>query len=120
MARCGSWLLGGWFVGDRCVERVTEIAGQPLGRVFDVAGNAGARRYQPRWSAPEHRKQRDAVALEIRPSGVRPAVDAFCYTGTEAVIGRCDPHSQQLDFIHADAACEGTEAVNYGTSTEEV
>ena len=40
---------------------------------------------------------------------------AFRYVGTEAVIGRYDPDSQQFDLIHADAAIEGTEAVNHGT-----
>ena len=52
----------GWFAEERCVERVTEIAGQPLGRVFDmatdaagddVAGDEGAGGNQPRWSAHE-------------------------------------------------------------------
>ena len=40
---------------------------------------------------------------------------AFRYVGTEVIIGRYDPDSQRLDLIKADAAIEGTEAVNHGT-----
>ena len=52
----------GWFADGQCVERVTEIAGQPLGMVYDVAtdaagydvvGDAGARGSQLGWSVPE-------------------------------------------------------------------
>ena len=114
----------GWFAEERCVERVTEIAGQPLGRVFDMATDAMG----TTWLAT---KERGVISLDGRRMSAGngamqwpwkfaqdasgPLWIAFRYVGTEAVIGRYDPDSQQFDLIHADAAIEGTEAVNHGT-----
>ena len=114
----------GWFAEGRCVERVTEIAGQPVGRVFDMATDAAG----TTWLAT---MMRGVISLDGRHLSAgngamqwpwKFAQDAsgllwiaFRYVGTEAVIGRYDPDSQQLDFIKADAAIEGTEAVNHGT-----
>ncbi|MYC71629.1 MAG: AAA domain-containing protein [Gemmatimonadetes bacterium] len=114
----------GWFAEGRCVERVTEIAGQSIGRVFDMATDAAG----TTWLAT---MVRGVISLDGRHLSAgngamqwpwKFAQDtsgllwiAFRYVGTEAVIGRYDPDSQQLDFIKADAAIEGTEAVNHGT-----
>ena len=114
----------GWFAEGRCVERVTEIASQPIGRVFDMATDAAG----TTWLAT---MMRGVISLDGRHLSAgngamqwpwKFAQDAsgllwiaFRYVGTEAVIGRYDPNSQQLDFIKADAAIEGTEAVNHGT-----
>ncbi|MDE2705380.1 MAG: sigma 54-interacting transcriptional regulator, partial [Gemmatimonadota bacterium] len=114
----------GWFAEGRCVERVTEIAGQSIGRVFDMATDAAG----TTWLAT---MMRGVISLDGRHLSAgngamqwpwKFAQDtsgllwiAFRYVGTEAVIGRYDPDSQQLDFIKADAAIEGTEAVNHGT-----
>ena len=114
----------GWFAEGQCVERVTEIAGQPIGRVFDMATDAAG----TTWLAT---MMRGVISLDGRRLSAgngamqwpwKFAQDAsgllwiaFRYVGTEAVIGRYDPDSQQLDLIKADAAIEGTEAVNHGT-----
>ena len=114
----------GWFVEGRCVEWVTEIAGQPLGLVYDMATDTTG----TTWLATQ---QRGIISLDgRRMSAENGAMQwpwkfaqdasgllwiAFRYVGTEAVIGRYDPDSQQLDLINADAAIEGTEAVNHGT-----
>ena len=114
----------GWFAEGRCVERVTEIAGQPIGRVFDMATDAAG----TTWLAT---MMRGVISLDGRHLSAEtgamqwpwkfaqdasgPLWIAFRYVGTEAVIGRYDPDSQQLDLIKADAAIEGTEAVNHGT-----
>ena len=114
----------GWFAEGQCVERVTEIAGQPIGRVFDMATDAAG----ATWLAT---MMRGVISLDGRHLSAgngamqwpwKFAQDAsgllwiaFRYVGTEAVIGRYDPDSQQLDFIKADPAIEGTEAVNHGT-----
>ena len=114
----------GWFAEGRCVERVTEVAGQPIGRVFDMATDAAG----TTWLAT---LRRGVISLDGRHLSAgngamqwpwKFAQDAsgllwiaFRYVGTEAVIGRYDPDSQQLDFINADASIEGTEAVNHGT-----
>ena len=114
----------GWFAEGQCVERVTEIAGQPIGRVFDMATDAAG----TTWLAT---MMRGVISLDGRHLSAgngamqwpwKFAQDAsgllwiaFRYVGTEAVIGRYDPDSQQLDLIKADAAIEGTEAVNHGT-----
>ncbi|MDE2814209.1 MAG: hypothetical protein OXM01_14350, partial [Gemmatimonadota bacterium] len=114
----------GWFAEGRCVERVTEVAGQPIGRVFDMATDAAG----TTWLAT---LRRGVISLDGRHLSAgngamqwpwKFAQDAsgllwiaFRYVGTEAVIGRYDPDSQQLDFINADASIEGMEAVNHGT-----
>ena len=114
----------GWFSEGRCVERVTEIAGQPIGRVFDMTIDAAG----TTWLAT---LERGIISLDGRHLSAgngamqwpwKFAQDAsgllwiaFRYVGTEAVIGRYDPDSQQLDLIKADAAIEGTETVNHGT-----
>ena len=114
----------GWFAEGQCVEHVTEIAGQPIGRVFDMATDAAG----TTWLAT---LMRGVISLDGRRMSTgngamqwpwKFAQDAFGllwiafrYVGTEAVIGRYDPDSQQLDLINADAAIEGMEAVNHGT-----
>ena len=114
----------GWFAEGQCVERVTEVAGQPIGRVFDMATDAAG----TTWLAT---MMRGVISLDGRHLSAgngamqwpwKFAQDAsgllwiaFRYVGTEAVIGRYDPDSQRLDLIKADAAIEGTEAVNHGT-----
>ena len=114
----------GWFAEGRCVERVTEIAGQPIGRVFDMATDAAG----TTWLAT---MMRGVISLDGRrlsagngamqwpwkfaQDASGPLWIAFRYVGTEVIIGRYDPDSQRLDLIKADAAIEGTEAVNHGT-----
>ena len=114
----------GWFVEGRCVECVTEIAGQPLGWVYDMATDTTG----TTWLATQ---QLGTISLDGRHMSAKngamqwpwkfaqdasgPLWIAFRYVGTEVVIGCYDPDSQQLDLIKADAAVEGTEAVNHGT-----
>ena len=114
----------GWFVEGRCVECVTEIAGQPLGWVYDMATDTTG----TTWLATQ---QLGTISLDGRRMSLEnsamqwpwkfaqdasgPLWIAFRYVGTEVVIGRYDSDSQQLDLIKADAAIEGTEAVNHGT-----
>ena len=114
----------GWFAEGRCVERVTEIAGQPVGRVFDMATDAAG----TTWLAT---MMRGVISLDGRhlsagngamqwpwkfaQDASGPLWIAFRYVGTEVIIGRYDPDSQRLDLIKADAAIEGAEAVNHGT-----
>ena len=114
----------GWFVEGRCVERVTEIVGQPLGRVFDMATDATGTTWLAtlKWgviSLDGRRMSAENGAMQwpwkFAQDASGPLWIAFRYVGTEAVIGRYDPDSQQLDLINADAAIEGTEAVNHGT-----
>ena len=114
----------GWFAEGRCVERVTEIAGQPLGKVYDMATDAAG----TTWLAT---LRRGVISLDGRRMSAEnsamqwpwkfaqdasgPLWIAFRYVGTEVVIGRYDPDSQQFGLINADEAIEGTEAVNHGT-----
>ena len=114
----------GWFVEGRCVERVTEIVDQPLGRVFDMATDATGTTWLAtlKWgviSLDGRRMSAENGAMQwpwkFAQDASGPLWIAFRYVGTEAVIGRYDPDSQQLDLINADAAIEGTEAVNHGT-----
>ena len=114
----------GWFAEGRCVERVTEIAGQPIGRVFDMATDAAGTAWLATmmWGVisldGQHLSAGNGAMQwpwKFAQDASGPLWIAFRYVGTEAVIGRYDPDSQQLDLIYADAAIEGTEAVNHGT-----
>ena len=114
----------GWFAEGQCVERVTEIAGQPLGWVYDMVTDTTG----TTWLATQ---QLGTISLDGRRMSAKNGAMqwpwkfaqgtsgllwiAFRYVGTEVVIGRYDPDSQRLDLIKADEAIEGTEAVNHGT-----
>ena len=118
----------GRFADGQCVERVTEIAGQPLGAVYDMATDAAG----TTWLAT---RERGVLSLEGRPlsgdSGTGngamqwpwkfaqgtsgPLWIAFCYTGPEPVIGCYDPDSNQLELIEVDDHAEGAEVVPHGT-----
>ena len=86
----------GWFADGRCVECVTDIAGQPIGAVYDIATDAAGTTWLAtrergvisldgrHLSADSSGERRDAVALEIRPRHLRPAVDrlSLCWYRT--------------------------------------
>ena len=120
----------GRFVEGRCVECMTELAGKPLGLVYDmVTDSAGTT-----WLATQGRGvlsldgQRmntdsgdgnDATQLQWPWNFAQDAAGnlwiAFRYVGTEVIVGRYDPASQQFESIRADEGAEGAEVVQHGT-----
>ena len=115
----------GRFVEGRCVECITELAGKPLGLVYDmVTDSAGTT-----WLATQ---ERGVLSLDgRRMSTGNDALQwpwnfaqdtagnlwiAFRYVGTEVVVGRYDPASQQFELIRVDDdEAERAEVVQHGT-----
>ena len=120
----------GRFVEGRCVEHMTELAGQPLGLVYDMATDAAGTTWLATWergviSLDGQRMNTDSVdghdatQLQWPWNFAHDAAGnlwiAFRYVGTEVVVGRYEPASQQFEIIRVDAGVEGTEVVQHGT-----
>ena len=117
----------GWFVRDRCIESVTTIGDQPIGRVYDMVTDAAgttwlATLHQGIISLEGRRIRMDfKVGTSERHWAWKFAEDAsghlwiaFHYIGNEAVIGRYDPQHQQLELIDVGTELEGGEVVRHG------
>ena len=104
-----------WFAQGRCIRSLTEVGGQPLGRVYDLATDAAGTTWLATW-------ERGVLSLDGRrmDTGDR-AVRwpwkftqdraghlwiAFLYLGSETVVGCYDPHAEQLAFIAVDHPAE--------------
>ena len=110
-----------WFAQDRCIKCITDVGGQSLGRVYDMATDAGGTTWLATWEG--------VLSLDGRYMGLddragqwpwKFAQDSsgylwvsFHYTGTEVLIGRYDPQDQHLEFINVGKGDEGV--VNHGT-----
>ena len=98
-----------WFAQDRCTKLITEVGGQPLGRVYDMATDAAGTTWLATWD-------RGIISLDGRCMGIdEEAIQhpwkfaqtssghlwiAFLYTAPETFIGRYDPRDEQFAFIH--------------------
>ena len=120
----------GRFVEGRCVERMTELAGQPLGVVYDMVTDSAGTTWLATWkhgvvSLDGQRMNtdsddgHDATQLQWPWNFAQDAASnlwiAFRYVGTEVVVGRYDPASQQFELIRVDDGAEGAEVVQHGT-----
>ena len=120
----------GRFVEGRCVECMTELAGQPLGLVYDMATDAAGTTWLATWkhgviSLDGQRMNtdsgdgNDAMQLGWPWNFAQDAASnlwiSFRYVGTEVIVGRYDPASQQFEIIRADEGAEGAEVVQHGT-----
>ena len=110
-----------WFVEGRCVKCITDVGGQPLGRVYDMATDVGGTTWLAAW--------RGVISLDGQRMGLGEEVSqwpwkfaqdpagylwiSFHYTGTEVLIGRYDPRDQHLACINVGKGDEGV--VNHGT-----
>ena len=104
-----------WFAEGRCTRSITEVGGQPLERVYDMATDAAG----TTWFATV---SRGVISLDGRRMGVgdrtiqgpwKFAQDssghlwiAFHYTGSEALIGCYDAHNEQFAFINVGNRAE--------------
>ena len=120
----------GRFVAGQCVECMTELAGKPLGLVYDMATDSAGTTWLATWyhgviSLDGQRMNtdsgdgHDATQLQWPWNFAQDAAGnlwiAFRYVGSEVVVGRYDPASQQFESIRADDEAEGAEAVQQGT-----
>ena len=120
----------GLFVEGRCVECMTELAGQPLGLVYDMATDSAGTTWLATWehgviSLDGQRMNtdsgdgHDAMELQWPWNFAQDAAGnlwiAFRYVGTEVIVGRYDPTSQQFESVRVDDGAEGAEVVQHGT-----
>ena len=110
-----------WFAEGHFIKCITDVGGQPLGRVYDMATDAGGTTWLAAW--------RGVVSLDGRRMGIGDRANqwpwkfaqdpsghlwiSFHYTGTEVLIGRYDPRDQHLACINVGKGDEGV--VNHGT-----
>ena len=100
-----------WFAEGRCVKYITDIGGQPLGRVYDMATDAAGTTWLATWG--QGVISLDGQRMDIKwpwkfaqdPSG--HLWIAFSYSGSEVLIGRYDPQAQHLEFINVGKRDEG-------------
>ena len=105
-----------WFDQGRCIRSITDIGGQPLGRVYDMATDAGG----TTWLAT---LSQGVISLDGRRMDIgnqtvqwpwKFAQDssghlwiAFGYSGSEVLIGRYDPRDQHFTCINVGKSDEG-------------
>ncbi len=105
-----------WFVEGRCIKCITDVGGQPLRYVRDMATDVAG----TTWLATMNR---GVISLDERYMGIYDRASqwpwkftqdssghlwiAFNYTGSEVLIGRYDPQDQHLAFINAGKGDEG-------------
>ena len=104
-----------WFSQGHFIKCITDIGGQPLGRVYDMATDAAG----TTWLAT---LDQGVISLDGQRIGVgnqkiqwpwKFAQDssghlwiAFHYTGSEALIGRYDSQNEQFTFINVGNKAE--------------
>ena len=104
-----------WFAEGRCTRCITDLGGQPLGRVYDMVTDAAG----TTWLATT---SQGVISLDGRRIGIEDqavqwpwklAQDssghlwiAFRYTGNEALIGCYHPHDEQFAFINVGDGAE--------------
>ena len=105
-----------WFAEGRCIRSITDVGGQPLGRVYDMATDAAG----TTWLATMNR---GVVSLDGQRMGFGDRADqwpwkfaqdpsghlwiSFNYTGTESLIGHYDPREQHFAWINVDKGDQG-------------
>ncbi len=110
-----------WFERGRCIRSITEVGGQPLGRVYDMATDATGTTWLATWT-------RGVVSLDGRRMDTGDKAQwpwkfaqdaaghlwiAFHYAGRDAFIGRYDARSEQFAFVEVGERAERT--VQQGT-----
>ena len=105
-----------WFGEGRCIKCITEVGGQPLGQVYDMATDAGG----TTWLATVRQGviSLEGQRMDIGNQAVQwpwkfaqdPAGHlwiAFGYSGSEVLIGCYDPRDQHLACINVGKGDEG-------------
>ena len=102
-----------WFAQGRCTKSITHVGGQPLGRVYDLATDAGGTTWLATWergiiSLDGRRMETGEGAIrhpwKFAQTAAGPLWIAFLYTTPETFIGRYDPKDEQFAFVQVD--CE--------------
>ena len=110
-----------WFVEGHFIKCITDVGGQPLERVYDMATDAGGTTWFATWGG--------ALSLDGQHMGIGDRANqwpwkfaqdpsghlwiSLHYTGTEVLIGCYDPQDQHLEFINVGKGDEGV--VQHGT-----
>ena len=105
-----------WFAEGRCVKCITDIGGQPLGRVYDMVTDAAGTTWLATldWgiiSLDGRRMDTGARALQ-KPWKFAQDLSghlwiAFRYTGSEVLTGRYNPQNEQFSLINVAIGAEG-------------
>ena len=104
-----------WFAQGRCTQSITHIDGQPLGRVYDWVTDAAGTTWLATWDRGV--LSLDGRRMELGDRAVRwpwkfaqdPSGSlwiAFHYEGSEALIGRYDPHTEQFACLEVEHQAE--------------
>ena len=104
-----------WFAEGRCIKCITDVGGQRLGRVYDMATDAAGTTWLATWDqgvlsldgrrmGVSDRAIQDPWKFAQDPSG--HLWTAFHYTGSEALIGRYNPHNEQFALINVGNRAE--------------
>ncbi len=105
-----------WFERGHCIRSITDVGGQPLGRVYDMATDATG----TTWLATRNQGvvSLDGRRMDIGDEAQWPwkfAQDAagclwiaFHYTGRDSFIGCYDARSEQLAFVDVGHKAERT------------
>ena len=114
-----------WFAEGRCIRSITEVGGQPLGRVYDMATDAAGTTWLGAldWgviSLDGRRMDTGDRAIQVSWKFAQDSSGhlwiAFRYTGSEVLIGRYNSQNEQFVLINvASRAEEGVQNVQNGT-----
>ena len=110
-----------WFERGRCIRSITEVGGQPLGRVYDMATDATGTTWLALWkqgvlSLDGRRMDTGDKAQwpwKFAPDAAGCLWIAFHYMGRDAFIGCYDAPAEQFAFL--DVGHKAERAVQQGT-----
>ncbi len=102
-----------WFAEGHCVKCLTEVGGQPLGRVYDMATDAAGTTWLATWergvvSVDGRRMEMDQRVVRHPWKFAQTAAGHLwiaCHSTTpDTFMGRYDPHDEQFAFVPVDGA----------------
>ena len=105
-----------WFAEGRCIKCITDVGGQPLGRVYDMATDAAGTTWLATldWGVVSLDGRRMDTGARAIQEPWKFAQDssghlwiAFRYTGSEVLIGRHNPQTEQFALINVAIGAEG-------------
>ncbi len=110
-----------WFTEGRCIKSMTEVGGQPLGRVYDMATDATGTTWLATWEqgiiSVDGRRMNTGDKARWPWKFAQDAAGclwvAFHYTGRDAFIGCYDARIEQFAFM--DVGHKAERAVQQGT-----
>ena len=111
-----------WFERGRCIRSITNVGGQPLGRVYDMATDVAGTTWLATWNqgilSLDGRRMDAGESKVLWPWKFTQDASghlwiAFHYAGREALVGCYDVQAEQLAII--DVGHKAERAVQQGT-----